>query len=113
MTERTIFECDVTGERFGAKNDVLEIGVKRRPAHSPFDIHEYDLHLSDEALDDAPYHITGLKYVTVEAGEILGCGVSMKSDSYSRDRHVQYYDRDDVVVEHYEDSFAWLEEELL
>lgn len=120
MGEITVFECDVTGDRFGARNDVFEIGVKRRSPRNPFDVTEYDLHISDRGLDEGPDKCarltTNVEYVAFDAGdrEIIGYGVSVKSDSYSTGRHVEYRERGDAVGgDRYEPLFAWLESEVI
>lgn len=115
MGEHTIFECDATGKRFGARNDVFEIGVKRRWEHEPFNVREYNVHLSDDAVDEAPFSAGQLQmvdYVTVEGTEIVGCGIN-KRDDRTQDSWVEYRQRDDVLSKTYEDVFAYLESEVL
>ena len=116
MGEVTLFECDFTGEKFPARNDVFEIGVKRRWSHEPFRVHEYAIHLSDEAVEESGVYsgqFHSLQYVAIDGREIVGCGLSMKSDSYSNDRHVEYFERDDVVARSNEEAMAWLESEVI
>jgi disulfide oxidoreductase YuzD len=115
MSEHTVFECDVTGERFGARNDVFEVGVKRRWSHNPFNVYEYDIHLSDQALDDAEEQlgrrlsgqVAYLEWVGVVDGQIVGAALQ------TRDGDPQYRERGDVVIESYESIFNYLEEEAI
>jgi len=110
MAEITLFECDVTGERFGAKNDVVTIGVKRRWSNDPFSVHEYDVHLSDEAVEDSDVSISQLQhleYVCLDGREIVGAATK------NRDGDPVYRERDDVVMESNEPAFEFLEEEVI
>lgn len=106
MGEQTVFECDVTGERFGARNDVWEVPIRRRWSSSPFEVHEYDVHFCDEALEDSDVPValvpSQVEYVAVEGREVVG----IKPEG-------EYYPRDGVMADHYEPFFEWLESEVL
>lgn len=107
MGEVTVFECDVTGERFGARNDVVTIGVKRRWSHNPFRVHEYAVHLSDAAIEEHDVQIGQLQflaYVAVEGRDIVGAATGEGSE---------YLERGNVLIESYEHVFEFLEEEVI
>lgn len=110
MTERTVFECNVTGDRFGARNDVTEIQVKRRWSHMPFRVHEHTAHVSDAALDehDVPLGaLQNISYVTVEDDELVGAATR------SSDGEGRYRERDSVVIDHYEPVFQFIEQQVI
>lgn len=107
MGELTVYECDLTGRRFGAKNDVLEFEV-RRHRHSPFAISTRTVHVDFEALDGVPHVPVHLVFVGVEDGYIVGAAVR-RGDGGG----VPYHERDSPVISHYEPFFELVEDEIL
>lgn len=109
MTKLSVFECDLTGERFGARNDVIEIEVKRRWSHNPFGVATYTVHVNPEAVRDVEdYHVRvgelqHIRTVGIEDNEIMG---AVTGDD-------GYRPRDDVVIDHHEEAFQFIEEELV
>ena len=109
MGELTIFECDVTGERFGARNDVVEFDVRQHRSASPFEVYTRTIHLSEEALDEFQgMYPRGLEYVGVQDGEVAGAKLAVGSND-----HTQWEPRDSVLLESYEQFFEFLETEVL
>lgn len=109
MTHQPVFECDATGARFGAKNDVLEFGI-RRHGQSPFEYSEQEAHVSNDRLAELDGMVpSGLEYVGVKDGEIVG--VSMIPGTQRK--VPEWIERDDVRVDHYEQFFQFVEEEVL
>ena len=108
--ERSVFECDVTGERFGAKNDVLEFDV-RRHGYTPFEISQRTVHIAAEALDEVDGMVPSrIDYVGVKDGRIVG--IVLPSGS-GQDKIAPWRERDSVVIDHYEEFFRFLEQEAL
>lgn len=118
MTKREKYECDVTGELFGAKNDVLEFEIRRHRAGSPFNVWKETVHISMEAISE---EVGGswprrLKYLGVKRGddgeEIVGM-CSGYRPRIDEDVHYKYERRDSVVISQHEAFFQFVEEELL
>lgn len=110
MGEVTLYECDVTGERFGARNDVVEFDV-RRHRHSPFATIDRTVHLSMDVLDEIDGSVpSGLEYVGVEDRAIVG---ACMATGFRPNQSAQWYDRDSVVIDHYEQFFQFVEREVL
>jgi len=109
MSEHTVFECDLTGERFGAKNFVVEFEARRHRGQSPFEILSQTIHLSDEALGEFDgLYPSGLEYVGVQDGEVVGAKLIVGSNDGA-----QWEPRDSVLLDSYEAFFEFLEEEVL
>lgn len=113
MSEVTLYECDVTGERYGAKNDVYEYEIKKRRANSPFDSYKRTIHLANEAFEPTDlkthYHVPSpskVHYIGVNDGEVVGILIDINGSAH-------WKERDDVVVESHVPFFKFLEEEVL
>ena len=119
MTERTKYECDVTGELYGAKNagdGVMEVEIRRQ--RTPFEISKETVHISMDKLTEEIGHAwpTRMKYIGVKRGEDGEKIVGMCNGfhpSYNDDVHYKYEERDSVVIDHYEKFFQYIEEEIL
>lgn len=118
MSEITVFECDVTGERFGAKNDVYEYELRRRRTNSPFECYSETVHVSDAAFEDADlkahYRVPSVvrtEYIGVtkdEEGNERVAGIMIEVNGT-----VHWYERDHTVVDSHVPFFEFLEEEVL
>lgn len=120
MTEVTLFECNVTGERYGAKNDVVEFDLIRRRAASPWETYTETVHVSMMALDEHDVRYpSGIQYLGVErdgdGGERVAgmCSTFRGPRPMGSDRVEQYHERDSVVISHYESFFELVEAEVL
>jgi hypothetical protein len=111
MGEVTVFECDVTGDRFGAKNHVLEFDI-RRHGSGPFEVRERTVHISVEAtLDVVDGGVPSrIDYVGIEDGEIVGAVIPI---GYGKEKTATWRERDDVVIDSYEEFFQFVEKEVL
>lgn len=106
MAELTKFECDVTGNVFGAKNFVYEVPVRRANQTTPFGYSERIIHLCSKAVENIEGEIpVRTEYLKVEKGEIQG-GLIKEHDEDS------YYKLREYMNE-YEEFFQFLEEEVL
>lgn len=116
MSEITLFECDVTGERYGAKNDVYEYEIRQHRAQSDFEVITRTIHIGIEAFDDLDItHIPSsgrTEYIGVKDGEVAGIAMEF-GPSMVQAEVVKWKSRDDVVIDHYEPFFQFLEEEVL
>jgi len=115
MTDQTIFECDVTGNRFGAKNDVFEYEIRRRS--TPFEVWSETVHISDEAIDDSDvgYFVPrcyDVDYIGVVNEQVVGMKYSLGS-APTESESPQWLERDTVVIEQYEPFFEFLDTEVL
>lgn len=112
MSELTKFECDVSGEWFGAKNDVLEFEIRSHIRGSPFEMRERTVHISLEVFDGydipAPHR---LKYVGVKDREIVGAALGY--NPHHGDLYYEYEERNNVMTEKYESFFNFVEEEIM
>lgn len=121
MTKREKYECDVTGELYGAKNagdGVLEFSIRRHRANSPFEITEETVHVSMDKLSEevGTSWPKRLRYLGVERGDEGEMVVGMCNGyrpGMGDDVHYKYEGRDSVVIDHYEPFFEFVEEELL
>lgn len=112
MSELTKFECDVSGEYFGAKNDVIEFEVRRHVRNSPFQVSKRKVHISLEVLTDLalnPPHL--LKYVGVKDGEVVGASIG-HNPTHS-DLYYEYEERGSFMLEGNEAFFQFVEDEIL
>lgn len=121
MSERTKYECDVTGELYGAKNagdGVMEFEIRRHRANSPFNVSKETVHISMDKLIKSignawPQRV---EYLGVERGEngeeVVGMCSGFRT-GIDEDVHYQYNERGDVVMETYEPFFEFVEEEIL
>lgn len=116
MSEWTVFECDVTGERFGAKNDVMEFDVVRRRSNG-WDTHSEVVHISFDEMDERGVHYPGkFKRVFVERGD--EGDERIVAAEYRRgmwiDDVTKFEERDSVLFGDIEESFfQFVEEEVL
>lgn len=111
MSELTKFECDVSGEWFGAKNDVVEFEI-RRYRHSPFEISKRTVHISLDVLSEyAVSAPTRLEYVGVEEGEVVGASIGY--NPYNGDIYYEYEEREGIMLDQYEPFWQFVEEEIL
>jgi hypothetical protein len=109
VSEHTVFECDVTGERFGARNYVAEFDIKSHRSTSPFEIITRTIHLSDDALDRFDGMTpSGVEYIGVEDGEVVGAKLIVGTNDAA-----SWEDRDSVLLDSYEGFFEYLESEVL
>lgn len=124
MTEYPVFECNVTGDRFGAKNDVIEFDI-RRHGNNEFDLRSRTVHISLDALEAAardgdvgviPRHV---EYVGVKEGQIVGAALqrqvhsSMVFPNPEDASKINWHDRDSGKIDHHEAFFEFVEEEVL
>lgn len=113
MSELTKFECDVSGDWFGAKNDVVEFEIRRLVRNSPFEISERKVHVSLDVLDDyavtPPIH---LEYVGVKDREVVGASIGYRK-SVGDDLYYEYEERGSVMMEKYEPFFQFVEDEIV
>lgn len=113
MTKLNKFECDATGRTYGAKNDVMELDVRRQKNRSPFEVFTRTVHVGMSVLDEHDVMYPGeMEYVGVEFddGSEAVVGASME---YGSDSVQQYRSREDIGMGHYEKFFTFLEEEVL
>ncbi|WP_226041234.1 hypothetical protein [Natrinema sp. DC36] len=113
MTVVNLFECNVSGYRFGAKNDVVEFDIIRQRSGYPFETYNETVHISLDVLDENGFmYPSGVEYVAVERDEESEEIVGMKADLGSTGGH-EYFERDSVLIDHYESFFRFVEEEML
>lgn len=118
MAELTKFECDITGEVYGAKNagdGVLEFEI-RRHRHSEFEVSKRKIHISNDCLEDCldSHYVsvpTTIEYIGVEKGEVVG-GVFPYRNNNNK-MVGSYRERGDVTITKYEPFFELLEEEVI
>lgn len=111
MGERTVFECDVTGETYGARNDVLDFELRRHV--TPFEIRSRDVCVSEDALDQVEGMVpTGVEYVGIDGNEIVGMCHTYRTGG-GGNVTTQWDDRDSVVIEQYEEFFQFIEREVV
>lgn len=116
MTEKSVYECNLTGETIPDETEVLTVPLRRHARH-PFSVHEQEIHLSKEELEErlprlARPHGFGEKgFVGIEYGddgvEVVGYCIPY-TGSHGR-TVAQYEERDAVVGDHYEPFFELLE----
>lgn len=121
MTKREKYECDVTGEMYGAKNagdGMMEVEIRRRRANSPFEVSKETVHISmnklcEEVGNSWPQRV---KYLGVERGEeseeVVGICSGFKGGMGEELRY-NYEERDSAIFDHYEPFFKFIEEEIL
>jgi len=121
MTKREKYECDVTGELYGAKNagdGVIEFEIRRHRGNSPFNVSKETVHISMDKLCEEigntwPQRV---KYLGVERGEdgeeVVGMCNGFKPN-LEKDVHYKYEERESVVIDHYEPFFQFVEDEFL
>lgn len=120
MGEVKIFECEVTGDRFGAKNDVIEFDIVRRRDNG-WDTWSRTCHISNEALEENKLYgrfnlgrFTRL-FVEREDGEskIVAAECSRRRTDGSG-TYKEFTKRDDVLVADWDERFfQFVEEEVL
>lgn len=113
MGEITIYECDVTGERYGSLNagkGVLDFEIRRKHK-SPFEVNKRDVYISIRKIESAVGYQwpSRIEYIAVEEGEIVGISMGYGSDSDV----YQYIERDSVLVDQYGPFFKFVENEVL
>jgi len=112
MSEWTVYECDVTGERFGASNDVL--GYELRRQHTPFEIRAETIHVSNDALAEDGVTRTPITskvaYIGVERTED---GEKVAGLAWDNGVQNTWKKRGSTMVETYEPFFQLLDEEVL
>jgi hypothetical protein len=104
MTHRDRYECDLSGELHRAR-DVVGI-ESRRFSRAPWDVVITEIHISGEEIRERDMdvdHFQSIEWIGHENGEIRRVGLK------SGGRH----DTNSVVVEHYQNVFDLLEEEII
>jgi len=132
MSEWTVYECDVTGERYGASNDVLgyelrrlrlrtakplprRLRVAKSPTqHTPFEIRSEIIHVSNDALAEngvaSPPITSKIAYIGVERTED---GEKVAGLAWDNGVQNSWRERGSTMVETYEPFFQLLDEEVL
>lgn len=105
MTEITLFECDVTGERLGVKNDVLEYEIRKAYNHKPFDPSIWVIHI------DLDYE--GIPYPNPSCFDTRYIGVSSEGKIQGIFMDGKWYDRGSKITKQYEEFYQFLEDEVL
>lgn len=110
MTEQSVFECDATGEQFGARNDVSEFGIKRQTSkHNPFQIHSHTVHISNDKLSEFSFVPGRVEYLGVNVtGSVIGVKMQVGTNDAA-----EWRSREDVVIDQYEEFFQFIEDEVL
>lgn len=117
MTEESVYTCDLTGETFTEREDVVAVPVREHGRH-PFVVHEREVHLSKEELSERLPRLAvprgygeegfvGIEY-TDEGVEVVGHCMPTSSSSGSG-TYVEYEERGGAVGQHYEPFFELLE----
>ena len=122
MGEITKFECDITGELYGALNaddGCYEYELRRYSSHSPFKTIERKVHFSQNALQEeisnrvdfsnafaAIPNDMGVEYIGVEGGKVSGMMIEIGDC-------IQWEKRNGVILDSYEPFFQFLEEEII
>lgn len=120
MTKREKYECDVTGEVYGAKNagdGVIEFEV-RRHRNSSFEVSKKTVHISMDKLTEEVGHSypTMLKYIGVvstEDGEKIVGMCSGYRAGIDSDVHYEYDERGSYMTSSYEPFLEFVEREIL
>lgn len=118
MSEHTVFECELTGDRFGALNDVYALPLRHRRTADPVKVTERTVHLSIDAVSEHEVISTAsipsgnLEYIGVIEGEVVGMRLKGPKDQMGH-RGSRWHDRDSVVIDHYERFLSWFEKEVL
>ena len=111
MSRIALYECDVCGDRFGAKNDVLHFEVRRHRGGSPFEITTETLTICYRDLSDFDDDIpTRIDYVAVDRGEILG---GVFPVGYGDEKRAPYTERDNSRLAAFDSFFEYVENEVL
>ena len=108
MAEVTLFECDACGDRYGARNDVLDFELRWHPAGRPFEARSRSVVLCDLCLEDetdapAPARI---EYVGASEGEIVGAAAG---EGYGDDERAPYRVRGNPAIADMEPVFRLVE----
>ena len=111
MSRITLYECDVCGDRFGAKNDVLHFEVRRRRTGRPFEKTVSNGTICNPDLTDFDGDIpTRIDYLGVEDGEIVG---GVFPVGYDGDDWAPYTGRDNSRLAAFDSFFQYVENEVL
>lgn len=115
MSEVTVYECDVTGERYEDRTDVVEVDIVRRRTNG-WDTWAKTAHVAESVIEsngspdsiqrvfverdgDGPERITGYEY---------------EHHGWNNDKGLCYEDRDSVMVSPWDEQlFDVLEKEVL
>lgn len=112
MSEITKFECDVTGEYYGAKNNVMEFEIRKHDAISPYEIRKETVHIAFHTFQeyDIPYPAR-IKYLAHEDGEIVG--VKMGFIDSENELYYKYKKREHIMTDRLETFMEFVEEHIL
>lgn len=108
MARIEIFECDVTGDRYGALNageGVYDFTVKEQSLRSPYDVREREYHVSHDEIPDncITPSVTKLDYI----------GFHPRNEIEGMKYRNQWRERGRAVTGLYEEFFQFLEDEVL